>query len=95
MARRNIFSRRKHRLLRKQVPRAEAISSVLLAAGLVATTVWVFAQRDAYDPSVRDLPPELLSRDGPKIQLYNQPIKPWLEPGGPSAIAASPSFGLS
>jgi hypothetical protein len=57
MARRNIFSRRKHRLLRKQVPRAEAISSVLLAAGLVATTVWVFAQRDAYDPSVRDLPP--------------------------------------
>ena len=40
----------------------------------------VGAQRDAHDQPSR-LPVELQSADGPKIKLYHQPLKPWVEPG--------------
>ncbi len=92
MARQDIFNKRRHRLLRKQVSLGENAASLIIAIALVGVAVWVAAQRDAYDPAMRDLAPELLSRDGPKIQLYNQPLKPWVEPGQSIAVAATPNI---
>lgn len=64
-----------------------------LALVLVATIAWVFAQRDAYNASERDLPIELLSADGPKITLYRQPLNSWVEPGTETLLATAPALG--
>ncbi|MGB0751713.1 MAG: DUF6599 family protein [Gammaproteobacteria bacterium] len=93
MAERSVFRRRQRRLLRPVVPRTENLAFAIIGLALAGVIAWVFAQRDAYDPGMRDLDPELLSRDGPKIQLYNQPLKPWVEPGSEQRVAAAPALG--
>lgn len=80
-------------MLRKGVPTGETVSSVVIAAGLVATTVWVFGQKDAFDHEARDLPTEYLTRGGPKIELYRQPLKVWQEPGTTQTVSAGPDMG--
>lgn len=60
---------------------------------LVAIVVWVAAQRDAFDPDRRDLPLELLEGERPVIELYDRPLKPWVEPGTVVAGAA-PALNL-
>ncbi len=93
MARKTLFDWRKRRLLRKQISFAEQLSVIAIAVSLGALVWWVGAQRDAYDPTERDLPVELLSADGPKIRLYHQPLKPWVEPGQASNQAPTLSLG--
>lgn len=94
MAAGTILTRKRHRILREHVPRAESWSVVFLSVALVALVMWVFGQRDAYDPAGRDLPPELLSADGPKMKLYNAPLKQWVEPGTQTTGGGTPALGL-
>ena len=80
-------------MLRKHVSLGENGTVVIVGIALAVLVAWVLGQRDAYDPGMRDLAPELLSRDGPKIQLYHQPLKPWIEPGSVVAGAAPVDMG--
>ena len=81
MSRDAIFNARRHRLLRTRIPLTENLASVVLICVLAGVIIWVLAQRDAYDPATRDLPVELLVREGPAIAIYNAPLSPWFEPG--------------
>ncbi len=92
MPRNTIFNIRRHRLLRTRIPLTENLASVILICVLAGVIIWVLAQRDAYDPATRDLPPELLVREGPAIEIYNAPLSPWAEPGQ-SRIHARAALG--
>lgn len=92
MSRDAIFNTRRHRLLRTRIPLAEHLASAVLICVLAGVVIWVLAQRNAYDPAARDLPPELLAKDGPAVEIYNAPLSPWVEPGQ-SQVAARPALG--
>ena len=88
MARKTVFNWRPGRLLRTQVPRTEQLSVLMIGLALVGLVVWVALQRNQYLPEERDLDPSLLSADGPKIAIYNQPLRPWVEPGSEATQSA-------
>ena len=87
-----VFNTRRHRLLRTDIPLAENLASIVIACALAGVVVWVLAQRDAYDPSARDLPPGLLAKDAPAVEIYNRPLSPWMEPGQ-AQFGARPALG--
>ncbi len=92
MARDSVFNTRRHRLLRTRIPLAENLASAAIILVLAGLVIWVLGQRDAYDQWARDLPPELLVKEGPGIEIYNRPLSPWMEPGQ-SRVTAGPSLG--
>lgn len=92
MTRDSVFNTRRHRLLRTRIPLAENVVSVAIACALGGVVIWVLAQRDAFDPEARDLPPGLLVRDGPAIEIYSRPLSPWTEPGQ-TRVTAGPALG--
>ena len=81
MSKDRIFNRGRTRLHRTYVARSENLSTVLIFFALAALLTWVMTQREAYDPTERDLSVELLRNGAPSIELYNRPLKPWEEPG--------------
>jgi hypothetical protein len=81
MARDSVLNTRRHRLLRTRIPLIENVVSIAIACALGGVVLWVLGQRDAFDPGARDLPPALLHRDGPAIEIYKRPLRPWKEPG--------------
>jgi len=92
MTRDSVFNTRRHRLLRTRIPLAENVVSIAIAFALGGVVIWVLAQRDAFDPESRDLPSELLVRDGPAIEIYSRPLNPWIEPGQTRGTAG-PALG--
>ena len=86
-----IFNPRSHRLLRKNIPVAENLITLLLLCVLAAIVVWVALQKTHYNPADRDIAVELL-RDPQSPKLYSIPLKPWTEPGMPTA-AQTQSLG--
>ena len=79
-----IFNPRRHKLLRKHIPVAENLITLLLLCVLALIVVWVALQKTHYNPADRDLAVELL-RDPQSPKLYSIPLKPWTEPGMPTA----------
>ena len=94
MGRKSIIGWRRRRLMRHVVPATEKAVVVSLALGLVGIVWWTFAQRDAYDPTERDLPIELLMVERPPIEIYNVPLKRWSEPGSTMTVSSQPELGV-
>lgn len=94
MARKSIIDWRRRRLMRREIPLRENVTVVGVAIALVGVVWWTLAQRDAYDPTERDLPIELLMVERPPIEIYNVPLKRWSEPGTSPTATATPALGL-
>jgi hypothetical protein len=95
MARKEIFSRRRSRLLRKHVPVGENLVTIVVGLVLLTLVVWALSARDNYDASHRDLAPELLAGERPVIEIYNRPLKPWVEPGQvPTGTVSTFDYGF-
>ena len=88
MRREFIFNPHKTRLMRTHIPKSENISVVLILFALLALLAWVMTTRNDFDPTERDLPIELLRDNSQLIEIYNRPLKPWVEPGQQMAAAA-------
>jgi hypothetical protein len=88
MPRDYIFSARRSRLLRTQIPRAENVSVTVVLFALIALVAWVITTRDNFDPAERDLPIELLQNKPRDITIYTRPLKFWVDPAQPLAAAA-------
>jgi hypothetical protein len=88
MRRDRIFNSHKSRLMRTHIPGSENLSVALILLVLIALVMWVTTTRDDFDPKERDLPIELLGDNSAQIDIYNRPLKPWLEPGLQTAGAA-------
>ena len=84
----NVFNSHKSRLMRTHIPGSENLSVALIFIALIALGVWVMTTRDDFDPTERDLPIELLGDNSLQIDIYNRPLKPWVEPGQQLAGAA-------
>jgi hypothetical protein len=74
--------------MRTHIPGSENLSVALIFIALIALGVWVMTTRDDFDPTERDLPIELLGDNSLQIDIYNRPLKPWVEPGQQLAGAA-------
>ena len=88
MHRDRLFNSHKSRLMRTQIPGSENLSVALIFLALIALGAWLTTTRDDFDPTERDLPIELLGDNSRQIEIYNQPLKPWVEPGQPIRGAA-------
>lgn len=91
MRRDRIFNSHKSRLMRNHIPGSENLSVALIFLALIALVTWVTTTRDDFDPAERDLPIELLGDNSRQIEIYNRPLKPWVEPG---QQLAGPAFDL-
>jgi hypothetical protein len=67
--------------MRTHIPGSENLSVALIFLALIALGAWVTTTRDDFDPTERDLPIELLGDNSRQIEIYNRPLKPWVEPG--------------
>ena len=83
-----VFNSHKSRLMRTRIPGSENLSVALIALLLIGLGAWVTTTRDDFDPTERDLAIELLGDNSRQIQIYNRPLKPWVEPGQQVAGAA-------
>ena len=88
MPRDHIFSVRRPRLLRTQIPLAENISVALVGIALLALIAWVMSAGNDFDPAERDLPIELQLSNAREIHIYNPPLKPWVDPAQPAIAGA-------
>lgn len=83
-----LFNSHKSRLMRTRIPGSENLSVALICLALIGLGAWVTTTRDDFDPTERDLAVELLGDNSRQIEIYNRPLKPWVEPGQPLAGAA-------
>ena len=84
----NVFNNHKSRLMRTHIPGGENLSVALIALALIGLGAWLTTTRDNFDPSERDIAIELLGDNSRQIEIYNRPLKPWVEPGQQLAGAA-------
>ncbi len=83
-----IFNSHKSRLMRNLIPAGENLSVALIFMALIALVAWVTTTRDDFDPTERDLPIEMMGDNSRQIEIYNPPLKSWVEPGRQMAGAA-------
>ena len=83
-----VFNSHKSRLMRTRIPGSENLSVALICLALIGLGAWVTTTRDDFDPTERDLAIELLGDNSRQIEIYNRPLKPWVEPGQYLAGAA-------
>jgi len=83
MRRDRVFNSHKSRLMRTNIPGGENLSVALIFLLMIALGAWITTTRDNFDPAERDLPIELLGDNSKQIELYNRPLRPWVEPGQP------------
>ena len=83
-----VFNSHKSRLMRTHIPGSENLSVALIFLALVALGAWLTTTHDDFDPTERDLPIELLDDHSRQIEIYNRPLRPWVEPGQQLAGAA-------
>ena len=83
-----VFNSHKSRLMRTRIPGSENLSVALISLALIGLGTWVTTTRDDFDPTERDLAIELLGDNSRQIEIYNRPLKPWVEPGQQLASAA-------
>ena len=81
------------KLLRKEIPVAEAAVGVLLLLCILGMTLWLRAQRTNYDPGERDIDIALLVAQSVEDKLYRQPLKRWRDPSLGDASAAPVDLG--
>ncbi|RLE26346.1 MAG: hypothetical protein DRJ65_05695, partial [Acidobacteria bacterium] len=81
MARERVFNPLKRKVLRKRISSTETRFGVAFVVMLVATGIWILAQKDNFDPSDRDISIEVLENDSVEDTLYQRPLKLWQEPG--------------
>jgi len=83
-----VFNSHKSRLMRTRIPGSENLSVALICLALIGLGAWVTTTRDDFDQTERDLAIELLGDNSRQIEIYNRPLKPWVEPGQQLAGAA-------
>ena len=88
MHRDRVFNSHKSRLMRTYIPGSENLSVALIFLALIALGAWLTTTRDDFNPAERDLPIELLGDHSRQIEIYNRPLRPWVEPGRQLAGAA-------
>lgn len=93
MANTAVFNPRRHRLLRSGVSRGENVVVVVLALVLLTSMLWVAFSGDNYDPSSRDIAPELLQKAVSEQKLYPPPLKVLTDPNA-AALGTSPVAAL-
>ena len=94
MARERVFNPLKRKVLRKRISSTETRFGVAFVVMLVATGIWILAQKDNFDPSDRDISIEVLENDSVEDTLYQRPLKLWQEPGSAVGGTASVNLGL-
>ena len=87
-----LFNPLKRKVLRKKIPQKEVAFGVGFVGFMGAVGGWVLAQQDNFDPAERDISTAALAADSSPDTLYRQPLKPWVEPGSASAVAAGPDL---
>ncbi|RMG15025.1 MAG: hypothetical protein D6731_09185 [Planctomycetota bacterium] len=82
---------RRPKLLRQRVSGLEAACGGTILTPLVGAGVWLAAQRNALDPSERELEVEVLARSSVRDPLYRAPLRRWHNPADipPSAGEAA------
>jgi hypothetical protein len=88
-----VFNKKRRKVLRKEIPSSETAAGLLVLATLVIIVIWVFLQRNAYDPADRDISPEALIQGTTEITIYNRPVKRWSEHGSNQSLS-KPSLGV-
>ena len=88
-----VFNKKRRKVLRKEIPTWETTAGLLVLAVLVIIVIWVFLQKNAYDPADRDISPEALIQGTTEITIYNRPVKRWSEQGSSQSLA-KPSLGV-
>lgn len=94
MVRERVFNPLKRKVLRKRILPSETRFSIAFIIFLVASGVWILAQRGNFDPADRDISIEVLENDSVVDTLYQRPLKLWQEPGSAVGGMASANLGL-
>ncbi len=94
MARERVLNPLKRKVLRKRISPAETRFSLTFIILLVATGIWILAQKGNFDPSDRDISIKILENDSVVDTLYQRPLQLWQEPGSAIGGMASVNLGL-
>ncbi len=80
------------KLLRKEIGASEAVVGLVLLACVGGMGAWLGLQRDAYDPSERDISLAALVSDSVTDTLYRTPLEHWRDPAlGPADASSAPT----
>ena len=93
-AKERVFTNRKRKIFRKRFPGGELVASIVVAAVLIAAGMWVAAQKNAYDPSERDISMAIMEQSSVEDTLYETPLKLWVDPAQAGVGAVGPSLGM-
>ena len=88
-----IFNKKRRRVLRQEIPTSETTAGLIILAVLLIIVIWVVLQKDAYNPSDRDVSPKAVSKGSTNIAIYTHPLKRWNEQGSGDS-AAAPALGI-
>lgn len=93
-SRERIFTNRTRKVFRKRIPARELAWSAGIAVLMLAAAWWVAVQKNAYDPTERDISMALLEAGAVEDTLYKAPLQLWVEPGSVVAGSAGPQLGI-
>lgn len=89
-----IFNPSKRRILRKQISGGEAVVGVICVAATAGMGLWIAAQEDQFDPGERDISIEVLREQSVEDNLYQTPLKRWVDPAqATTGLPYAPDLG--
>jgi hypothetical protein len=90
-----VFNPRKRRVFRSRIPDSEIVFGAVFVAVVVGMAGWVYAQRDRYDPSERDISMQLMEAGSVEDTLYRSPLVRWMDPAqAAAAVAGAVDLGI-
>lgn len=89
-----LFNTRKRRVFRSRIGAGELAFGVIFVVLVIAMCVWIFVQRDNYDPSERDITMSLMEEGSVEDTLYRTPLARWQDPAQAAAHGGAATVDL-
>jgi hypothetical protein len=89
-----IFTSRKRRVYRKQIPRGETIFGGCFVVFVIVSGGWFLSKKDDYNPEERDISIAALEESAVEDNLYRIPLEPWTDPADRSGGSTAPRYRL-
>ena len=91
-----LFNDRKRKVFRKYIGRSEIGFSIFFIFFTAAMGIWFYTRADDFDPGERDISMEVLIAQQVEDNLYQAPLKRWVDPSkiAMASVLVGPDLGI-